>query len=113
MKTTAGGLVLIALLLGPGSWAPAAGPAATAHHGKGRIVAIGPGRITLAEPPGHHAMRVDATTEIVIPREAQVSRLGVGDYVAEECIPDGKGGSKAVRLTLYRPAWMDHASPEY
>ncbi len=79
MKTTLGVLVLVALLAGGIGWAHADGPVATTHHGKGRVVAIAPGKITLAEPHGLHPMTIDATTKTVIPSEARVSRIGLGD----------------------------------
>ena len=91
----------------------AGGPVRTTHNGKGRVLAVSPVEITLAEPGGRHPMTLSSDTEVLIDQDASVSRIGRGDYVAEECVPDGKGGVKAVRITLYRPAWMEHASPEY
>jgi hypothetical protein len=78
----------------------------------GIVVAVSPSEITLQEAEGPHRMTIDRTTRTVIVPEDRVSQLGIGDYVAEECIQDGKGGLKAVRLTLYRPAWMENASVE-
>lgn len=111
MKT----LVAVAagLVLGTAGWAGAheQGSMGT-HQGTGVVVAVSPSGITMTEGQGFHRIALDKATRIVIDPEAGVRRLGAGDYVAEECVPDGKGGFKAVKIILYRPAWRELASAE-
>ena len=83
-----------------------------AHRGTGIVIALSPSEVTLKEGDDFHRMAVDLGTRILIASDDRVRQIGVGDYVAEECVPDGKDGVRAVRLTLYRPAWMENASPE-
>jgi hypothetical protein len=113
MKTSVVLLAAVTLLAGTIGWAGAemAVPGKV-HRGTGIVTAVSPTGIVLKEAYGHHAMAIDGTTRIVIDPEARVERYGVGDYVAEECVPDGKGGVRAVKLALLRAAWMDNASPE-
>jgi actin-like ATPase involved in cell morphogenesis len=111
MKT----LVAVAagLVLGTAGWAGAHERGSMGmHRGTGIVIAASPSEITMTEGDGVHRIAVDKATRIVIGPEARVRRLGAGDYVAEECVPDGKGGFKAVKIILYRPAWMELASPE-
>jgi actin-like ATPase involved in cell morphogenesis len=111
MKT----LVAVAagLVLGTAVWAGAHEQGSKGmHRGTGILIAVSPSEITMTEGDGVHRIAVDKATRIVIGPEAHVRRLGAGDYVAEECVPDGKGGFKAVKIVLYRPAWMELASPE-
>jgi hypothetical protein len=102
-------LTVAVAMIGP---VGAGGPVQTTHHGTGRVVAVSPAEITLAEPGGRHPMAVDSATAYLIDEDARVSQIGIGDYVAEECVADGKGGVTAMRITLYRAAWMENASPE-
>lgn len=110
MKAFVAFLAIMALLAGAAGWAGA--DEKGAHRGTGIVVALLPSEITLKEGNEFHRMSIDRATRILIASEDRVSQLGIGDYVAEECVPDDKGGVKAVKLTLYRPAWMENASPE-
>lgn len=113
MKRLLGTLAVGSLLVGAVAWAGADGvPARGVHQGVGIVVAVSPSEITLQEAGGPHRLTIDRTTRTLIVPEDRVGQLGIGDYVAEECVPDGKGGLKAVKLTLYRPAWMENASVE-
>jgi len=113
MKRSLAVLTVVGLLAGAAAWAGVDTPAPKGvHRGTGVVVAISPSEITLQEAERPHRMAIDRTTQTLILPDDRVGQLGIGDYVAEECIPDGKGGLKAVRLTLYRPAWMENASVE-
>jgi hypothetical protein len=93
MKRLATLLSMMILLAGMFGWAAAeiAVPG-NVHRGTGTVTAVSPARIVLEEVHGRHAMALDGKTRIVIDQEARVGRLGTGDVVAEECVPDGKGG---------------------
>jgi hypothetical protein len=110
MRRMGSTLALVALLVGTSGWALAAEP--PPHRGTGIVTAISPTRVVLKEAEGVHALTITKATRIEIAAEHGVARIGVGDYVAEECVPDGKGGLRAVSLTLYRPAWLEISSPE-
>ncbi len=113
MKRPLGLLVVVGLLVAAPGWALAGGKAVQGtHRGTGVVVVLSPSEIALLEGEGLHRMTINQGTRIRIGAEDRVYRLGIGDYVAEECVPDGTGGVTAVRLTLYRPAWMENASPE-
>jgi hypothetical protein len=113
MKPSLAFLGAVGLLAVTAGWAGAEGLTVRAsHRGTGIVLALTPGTITLQEVAGSHAMTINGNTRIVLTGEDQVNRIGVGDYVAEECARDGTGGVAALKLTLYRPAWMEHASPE-
>ena len=113
MKASLASLGAVGLLVVTAGWAGAEGLTEKGiHRGTGIVVALAPGTITVREVAGSHAMTTNPDTRIVLTPEDQVSRIGVGDYVAEECALDGRGGVTALKLTLYRPAWMEHASPE-
>lgn len=112
-RVTVGVVAALAVVVAMMARVEAGGPAQRMHSGTGRVVAVSPAEITLAEPGGRHPMRIDSGTKVLIDEDARVSRIAPGDYVAEACAPDGKGGVKAIRITLYRPAWMENASPEH
>ena len=115
MKALAAMVVMAALLAGAAGWAGAEESSATRpHRSTGIVVAISPTGLTMIEDHGRHrhVLGIDSTTRILLGAGTGVRGLGVGDYVAEECVPDGKGGLRAVKLVLYRPAWLDLASPE-
>ena len=106
-------LVLAGLLGGMTIWASADEVTARdVHRGTGIVISLSPSEITLKEGDERHRMTLEKSTRILITSEDRVRQLGIGDYVAEECVPDGKGGIMAIKLTLYRPAWMENASPE-
>ncbi len=113
MKRSLGLVVAVGLLVWASGWSLAGGETVQGtHRGTGIVVVLSPSEITLLEREGLHRMTVDQGTRIEIGAEDRVYRLGVGDYVAEECVPNRTGGVTAVRLTLYRPAWMENTSPE-
>ncbi len=113
MKTLAVLPAVIGLLIGTVAWVGAEELAVKGvHRGAGIAVSVSSSKITLIEGNELHRMAIDGNTRILIGPELRVSTLGTGGYVAEECVPDGKGGLTAVRLILYRPAWMENASPE-
>jgi hypothetical protein len=113
MKASLASLGAVGLLVVTAGWAGAEELTVKGiHRGTGIVVALAPGTITLREVAGSHAMTTNPDTRIVLTREDQVSRIDVGDYVAEECALDERSGVTALQLTLYRPAWMEHASPE-
>ena len=113
MRASLASLGAVGLLVVTAGWAEAEGLTEKGiHRGTGIVAALAPGTITLREVGGSHAMTTNPDTRIVLTLEDQVSRIGVGDYVAEECALDGWGRVTALKLTLYRPAWMEHASPK-
>jgi hypothetical protein len=103
-------LMVLGLLTGVPGWAGADERAT--HRGVGIVTALSSSEITLKEGEERHTMRIGSNTKISIRSEDRVRGLGVGDYVAEECVPDGTGHVRAIKLVLYRPAWMENASPE-
>lgn len=113
MRTSSVLLTVVSLLAGTAILAGAEGGAGKdVHRGTGIVIALSPSEIALREGEGPHRMAVDLGTRILIVPDDRVRELGVGDYVAEECVSDGKGGARAITLNLYRPAWMENASPE-
>ena len=113
MKASLASLVVAGLFATAVGWAEAEAPTVEGtHRGTGIVVAVAPGAMTVREAAASHTMTTDLGTRTLLTPEDQVSQIGVGDYIAEECVPDGRGGVTAVKLTLYRPAWMEHASPE-
>lgn len=111
MRRTASAIALVALLLGTYGLTQADRP--RPHRSTGIVTAISSSKIVLRQPEGRHILTITPATEILIAAEDGVSRIGVGDYVGEECLSDGKGGQRVVTLTLYRPAWVEISSPEY
>lgn len=113
MKTCVAWLAVVAVVAGLAGWAGANELAAKAvHRGAGIVVALSPSEITLKDGAERHRLTIDRSTRIVIGSHDHVRQIGIGDYVGEECVPDGRGGLRALTLTLYRPAWMEYASPE-
>lgn len=108
MHRSALSLLTVALAL----MMPWMGEGSGPHRGAGIITALEGSRFLVEERGEAHAMTVDARTRIVIVDDDRVGAVGVGDYVAEECVSDGRGGARATRITLLRPAWKDMASPE-
>ena len=109
MHRSALSLFIVAVVwMTPWTGEGASGP----HRGVGIIAVLDGSQLLVQESGGAHEMTIDARTRIVIVDDDRVGAIGVGDYVAEECVSDGQGGVHATRIALLRPAWKELASPE-
>ena len=104
--------VVIAVVFLASVLVPSAADAAGPHRGSGIVTAFAGDSLTMQEGRGFHTIRVTPRTKVTIGAEAGISRIGVGDYIAEECVRNARGELEARRLILYRPAWKELASPE-
>jgi hypothetical protein len=110
MKSVCALLALLAILV-------VAMPSADAgvHVSKGTILSVDArtGRIVMTQERGTHLLAVNGQTRIFDETGAAVpvASLRTGDFVREECVPNGRGAATAAQIRLLRPAWMETTTP--
>ena len=92
-----------------------AGAALADHEGVGIIVAADRAGVTMVENSHSHVLVLAATTKVYDDEGKAIpaARLGRGDVVREECVPQPDGRSIAKWIAILRPAWRELESPEW